>query len=598
MADTPIAPALPGPADTGPMAALKQIRGLRDIPLMRQFVLLASLAAAIAAGLSLFNWAQQPAYTPIYEGMNDKDASAVADALRQANIPFKLDPISGAVTVPGDKLHDARLRAAAAGLPKGSSMGMEMLQQDPGLGTSQFIEGARYQLALETELARSVASLQPIKSARVHLAMPKPSAFTQNREPPSASVLVELQPGRMLEAGQVEAIEHMVAASVPNLTPSNVTVIDQLGRLLSNNDPNSEIAQSTEHYQYTRRVETDYQRRIEELLAPMLGMGHISAKVAADLDFAQTEEARESYKPDGSVVRSEQTSEQTQRTPITPTGLPGALSNQPPSTTAQPVPPVPAPGQNGQPGQARNADGSTASTEPTSQSKSATRNYELDRTVSHTRHPVGSVRRLSVAVLVDYRMKAPDPATPAVGPDGKPVEGAAPAAPQPVPLTAEEIAKVEALVKQAVGFDADRGDTVTVQNAPFLTTPIEPLPELPFYKRAGFSDYVRQGAGALIVLVLILAVLRPLARTFVYGDRVVEAEAVAPPAQTTALEAVGGGEAAEEGAAQAALAGAVRNTEALAPPDDQIRLEMARKAVAEDPKKVAQVVKTWLSEDG
>jgi len=601
----------PDSGEVTPLDRFKQMRGFGDllqIPLIRQFALMASMALAIAVGLTLFFWAQKPAYVPIYDGMTEKDSSAVADALRTANIPFQLDSLTGAVTVPSDKVHEARLRAAAAGLPKGSGMGFEMLQQDPGLGTSQFVEGARYQLALETELGRTIASLQSIKNARVHLALPKPSAFTQNRVPASASVLVELQPGRMLESGQVDAIQHIVASSVPNLTPSGVSVVDQLGRLLSNTDSNSEIAQSGEQYQYERRLESDYVRRVEELLAPMLGVGHVSVQVAADLDFSETEEAHETYLPEHSVVRSEQTNEETNRG-NQPLGVPGALSNQPPVAAPKPTPPAqaaPVAGANGQIPQSTTAGASAASaTQTVQQSKSQTRNFELDRTVSHTRHPVGRVRRLSVAVLVDY-IARPGAAIPvATTAAGAPNPAAPPAAVLPVALSADEIAKVEALVKQAVGFDQARGDSVTVQSAPFLASEIAPIPPLPMWKRPGFEDYLRQGLGALLVLVLILSVLRPLAKSLI-GGTVTPEEAAAMAAEERgqlngpkALGQDGSADGGQGNGAQGQLeSGEQIPAVALPPPISEQRLALARAAVAEDPKRVSQVVKTWLGEDG
>jgi flagellar M-ring protein FliF len=409
------------------------------------------------------------------------------------------------------------------------------------------MENARWQMALETELARTVSSLQSVRAARVHLALPRPSAFAQTRAAASASVLIEVQSGRTLEPGQVEAIRHMVASSVPELAASAVTVIDQFGRLLSPDSADPEFAQSAEQYQYARRAEADYVRRIEQLLTPMLGPDHVSAQVAADFDFAVTEEAHESYKPDGAVVRSEQLSEDsTHGAAGAAQGIPGATSNQP--ATAPPTPASPA------------LPGAAATPADATTSRTQTRNYELDRTLSHTRQSPGRLRRLSVAVLVDNLEHS----------DDKGVK-------TPAPLTPEQLAKVEALVKQAVGFDTTRGDSVTVQNAPFLAGTVEAPPPLPLWQRPDLRDWARQGSGALLVLVLILAVLRPLLRSLMARPRAETAEGVA---------------------AAAAAAGAIESEALAGPPPYELKLAQARAAVAQDPKRVAQVMKTWLADEG
>lgn len=562
---------------SGAMASFRQMQGLKDVPLLRQLALFGGLAIAVALGLTLFNWSQKPAYVALYPGLADADSAELADALRAAGIEFRLDAGSGNVSVAPDQVHAARLRAAAQGLPKGGAQGFEMIQGEQGFGVSQFIENARYQLALETELARTVSSLQPVKSARVHLAVPKPSAFAGNgRGAASASVVVELKSGRQLEANQVDSIQHIVASSVPGLAPTAVTVIDQYGRLLGSNKDDDEFAQSTEQYQYTRRAEADYVRRIESLIAPMVGANRLSAQVAADYDFSITEEARESYRPEGSVVRSEQTNESQRRdgSSSEAIGIPGATSNQPPAPVSQ----TPA-ADAGKAGDV--AATSTAGATPPSQStRSETRNYELDRTLSHTRQAQGRLRRLSIAVLVDNLQRA--------GADGQPVSTA---------LSAEELAKVEALAKQAVGFDAARGDTVTVQNAPFVAEAVEPQAEPPVWQRSDVRDYARQGAGAVAVLALILFVLRPLLRTLISGrprdDAAAPAGAAYAPQAAIAGEHLAADQLSLSNASQAAAVPA-----ALPPSVYDAQISAARAAVTQDPKRVAQVMKTWLNEDG
>ncbi len=530
---------------------------LRQLPIVRQLLLLLGLAAAIAAGIALFSWAQQPGFTPLYGNLGEKDSAEVADALRTAGIEYRLDPGNGAVTVPQSKLHEARLRLASAGLPKGAALGMEMIQQEQGFGTSQFIEVARYQLALETELARTVSSLMAVKGARVHLALPKPSAFARNREQASASVLLELHQGRTLEAGQVASIVHIVASSVPNLPSTAVTVSDQYGHLLTADDSNSEIAQSGEQLAQRQRIEADYVRRIEQLLAPMMGPGRISAQVTADVDFSVTEEAREAYKPNPAAIRSEQTAEENLPAAAAAQGVPGATSNQPPGA-AQAVPLQTA------------ASLPAAAGEPQAalaQSRNSTRNYELDKTVSHTRKGTGQVRRLSVAVLVDHLPRTDD-------------KGLV----SRVALTPEQLASVQALVREAVGFDVQRGDSISVQNAAFLQAEPVAVAPLAVWQQPAARDLARQGLGAAVLLVLVLAVLRPLMRSLVSpaaGSALVDSELPALQAQTAQQ-------------ASAALAEQDAELAVVVPKVYEQKLVLARNAVAQDPKRVAQVVKTWI----
>lgn len=557
MAQSDLAHALPASMPTS-------LRTLKELPIVRQLLLLAGIAAAIAGGIWVFNWSQQPVQVELYPDLAGQDASEAAEALRAAAIEYTLDPLNGRLAVSADKVHEARLLLASQGLPKGGATGFETMQQDPGMGVSSFLEGARYNHALETELSRSVGRLAPVKGARVHLAIPKPSAFARPGEGASASVLVELHPGRSLEANQVQAIVHMVASSVPSLSTARVTVVDQFGRLLSGKE-NDELAISAEQFDHARRVEADYVRRIEALLLPIAGPGKVSTQVSAELDFSVTEEARETYAPDKAVVRSEQTSEQITSGPGgSAQGVPGAVSNQPPETQPQ----LPVNQLLGQP-----AGGEA----PLNQSKNATRNYEIDRTLSHTRQPVGRLKKLSIAVLVDNLAR----------PDGK-------GGTVMQPLAAEEIQKIEALVRDAVGFNAERGDRVTVQNVGFLpAVALDAVEDVPFWQQPQVQNMIRHGFGLLAVVVLIFAALRPALKVL-----------LAPPVPA-AVPAAGGMLMHDDGAAPVRSAG--RAVQQMPEEEDVVidaagpydkKLQAARTAVAQDPKRVAQVVKSWLTEDG
>lgn len=538
------------------------LANLQELPAVRQAGVLVGLALAIAAGLWIFFWSQSPAYAPLYAGLDGKDAAQVADALRSANIPYKLDPVSGAITVPGAQIHEARLRLAAQGLPGGSRAGMELIEGEQGFGTSQFVETARYQSALETELARTIASLQPVKGARVHLAMPKISAFTRQRDPASASVVVELHPGRKLEQNQVAAVVHMVASSIPNLSSERVTVIDQTGRLLSDQDANSEEAVSARRFEQVRRLENTMVQRIQDLLQPLTGPGRVSAQVAVDMDFSVSQEAREIF-GEPSRLRSEQIAEQGSGMNVpAPQGVPGAVSNTPPGPTA--------------------AGAGEAEPEKLA-SRNATRNYELDRTLSHTLQPGGAVRRVTVAVLVDHLPAVAS--APAEGGEGEAVV-AAPGGNRA--LTAEELTRIEALVKEAVGFNAERGDSVSIMNAPFVREAVDTtVAELPLWQQPMLLNVLRVLAGALLLLLLIFGVLRPALRQLVTPPQPVQ---ITPEGQP--MLGAEGMQALPPGEANAPALPMLRSAQY------EDKVAAARATAAQDPRKVAQLVKGWVGADG
>jgi len=537
-------------------ASLRDLGRLQDIPAVRQLGLLALLALAIALGLWLFFWSQKPDFVPVQAGLDPKSTAEASELLRSARIPFKLDPATGALAVPLDQVGEARMALAAAGLPAAPGNGFETIQGDQGFGTSQFIESARYQHAQEIELARTIANLRPVREARVHLALPKPSAFTRQKEPASASVVLQLRAGSTLEQGQVNAIVHLVASSIPGLPPEGVTVVDQSGRMLSNADPQSDDAIGAKQFEQQRRQESVYVQRIEELLEPMTGPGRISAKVSVDMDFAQTEEASERYGPQPAIVRSEQISESGAPRGDVARGIPGSASNTPDAVAAA----EPAPAQAAAAG-----------------NRSAVRNYEIDRTLTHTRQAPGRIRRVTAAVLVDNAAQAPAPG--------------ATGAPQGRPLSADELARIQTLVQQAIGFDAARGDVVSVVNAPFARDAMEaPADGPPFWQHPRAREFARLVFGGLAVLLLIFTVLRPATRQLL-GPRVVTAT-VLPPAELDDEPTVS---LAAPQPAQVAGPGVPPPTAAM---NFDEKLEIARTAVNTDAKRVAQVVRDMVASDG
>ncbi|WP_338419419.1 flagellar basal-body MS-ring/collar protein FliF [Aerolutibacter ruishenii] len=480
----------------------------------------------------------------------------VGPLLRTASIPFKIDSTSGALAVPQEQLGQAKLALAAAGLPASQDKGFEMMQGDQGFGTSQFVENARYQHALETELARTIGQLRPVREARVHLALPKPSAFTRQKQPASASVVLQMQAGSALEAGQVDAILHLVASSIPDLAPDRVTVVDQFGRMLSNPDPDSEAARGAKQFDQQRRQEAVYVQRIQALLEPMTGPGRVSAQVSVDMDFSQTEEAREIYGQDPARVRSEQISENG-RLAAAPTaaaqGVPGSASNTPDPAGTTPVS-VPA------------ATAATPAADGGATSRTAVRNYELDRTLTHTRQATGRIRRVTAAVLVDN--------LPGAASSGKPTTRA---------LNAGELARIQTLVQQAIGFDAARGDAVSVVNAPFAGAPQAEPQAAPLWEKPGARDLLRTVLGGLAVLLVIWVVLRPAFR-----------QLLAPKPHYTVATVVD-----EPMPLQAPEPTRTRDPEAARKAASfEEKLDVARTAVNTDPKRVAQVVRDLVESDG
>ena len=556
-----------------PEAPASLLDRARAIPGVKQLVLLVGLAAAIAGGLSLFMWAQRPGDQALFPGLPDTETAAIADALTAEGIAHRIDPASGVLTVPADQLRNARLKLAGRGLPHSGASGFESIAAEQGFGVSQSVETARMQHALETELVRTISSIQAVKSARVHLAVPKPSAFTRASGTASASVFVALHPGRSLTAAQVASIVHMVASSVPDLQPGAVTVVDQAGRLLTDESSAGGTGMGSSQFEQIKRIEDATRHRVEDILTPLMGQGRVKTQVTAALDFTVEEQTQEQYTPDANAIRSEQTSEDINRSgAMKAQGVPGATSNKPPEPGAS----APAIAPTAEPAAA--APAATAEL-PSTQTRSSTRNYELNKTVSFRKPQPGRLQRLSVAVLVDYLPKA----------DAKGVM-------VPTALGKDELARIEALVKEAMGFDATRGDTVTVQNAPFVVAPVEAIAPPPLIERPEVQSLARQGVSALVLLVLILAVVRPLLKGL-----------FAPPPPPAALLPTGlaalagpgdsGSHAEREDSRAADKPQAALSLAPAGPSPYEQKLTLARETVKQDPKKVAQVMKTWIAQE-
>jgi|KBSMisStandDraft_5_1062788.scaffolds.fasta_scaffold33486_3 flagellar M-ring protein FliF len=560
---------------------------------LKPILLLVGIAAAVAAGVTVVLWTRGPSYSLLYANIATEDQSAIAQALEAAQIPYRIQPGSNNIEVASERVSEARMKLAGQGLPE-SGGGFALMDKDPGFGVSQFMENARYQHALESELARTIANLRPVEGARVHLAIPHQTAFVRDHHPGTASVFVQVKPGRRLEDGQVQAIVNLVASSVPEMEASQVTVVDQQGRLLSSPEGHDEFALRERQFDMVHRLEEDYTQRIEALLTPMMGAGRVRAQVVAQMDMSVSEEAHEQYRPESQIVRSEQISEQSSRDGSGGGGVPGALTNQPPPAGVAQNPPNAAPvSKTPADANAANAANKTPAapapaTQPvggatgvagndSSSSRSTTRNYEIDRTVAYTHQPAGKLKRLTVAVLLD-NLRTTDK-------EGKVKE---------IPLNPQQLEHVTQLVKDAVGFDEARGDNVNVVNASFTSdaAPSDTDLESPaFWESPVFLNMAKLFGGITVLLVLVLSVLRPMVRTLIGPQRqqmqLMPRSATAGGPNVSDPVAVGAGD-------TPALPGAPAKEVVLT---HEQQVAQARTLANQDAKRVAQVVRGWVAQD-
>ncbi|MCP4429456.1 MAG: flagellar M-ring protein FliF [Gammaproteobacteria bacterium] len=570
---------LPSPEHQAVVRRTNPIDAVAQSQVVRHFARLVGLAAAVAIGMVVVMWSAEPNYAPLYSNMSGQDSAQIADVLIANEIEFKIDAATGTVLVGQAQLAEARLKLAAQGLPEGSNTGMEMLQEDQGLGTSQFIENARYNHALEAELVRSIESIRSVETARVHLAIPEQSIFVRNRTKPSASVMVKLHSGRSLSRGQVDAVVRMVSSSITLMDASDVTVVDHFGRLLTE-DEDVGMAKTSKQFEYARKLEDNYVDRIIHLLQPIVGVGKVNAQVAAQLDFSAVESTREAFDPERSVIRSEQISEEEVRNLNDALGIPGALSNQPPGTGTTE-------------GEAAAEAGIAVENLPANQNRSATRNFEVDRVISHTSNPVGTVERLSVAVVIDDRATIKE--------DGS-VEK--------TPYSDEEISRFSSLIKDAIGYDENRGDSVSIISTSFLVVEAPTIVEAPLWQQllgeAWITNLVKQVLGAIGLLIVYLMFGRPFLRSLnpnrgeVAADAILgqnqhaDRQGIAPMSESEAA-ALG-----VDGNGIPSLADDPNNPAAIMRRKDATydqKIDMARTLVMDDPARVANVMKQWVGQD-
>ncbi|MFN7154669.1 MAG: flagellar basal-body MS-ring/collar protein FliF [Acidovorax sp.] len=521
------------------------------------------VALLVAAAIAAVVLGRQPDYRVLFANLSDKDGGAIVAQLSQMNVPYRHADGGGAILIPSDRVHDVRLRLATQGLPRGSVAGFELMESSK-FGMTQFQERLNFQRGLEGELTRSIQALSSVQGARVHLALPNQNGFFREQQKPSASVLVSLHPGRILDRAQLAGIVHLVASSVPELAPSAVSVLDDTGKLLSQSPDNSAGAEANaQQLLYVQQIEQQYTRRIMEILEPVVGRDNVKAQVTAEVDFTQTESTSEQFRPnqtpDSSAIRSQQVLESKGSANKTATGVPGAVANQPPVPAAAPINGAnPAPNAGGQQG-----------TEEQNSKRESTTNYEVDKTIKVTRGSTGAVKRLSAAVVVNYQSAEEK---------GKLV---------PKALTPEQLEQMTALVRETIGFNRERGDSVNLMNTPFQVTAASSK-DVPLWKQPEAIELAKTFAWPVGAVLFAALVLLGLVRPALKGPKIVKVEA-APVAggQLDALEA--------ETLDRPALPAPGKKDEVLPATPEQLRLEDARVLAKENPVAVANILKTWLN---
>jgi len=541
-----------------------KIMGMAQGPGGRKFLLMLGIAAVVAIMAGVWMWGQQPDYRVLFSNFSDRDGGAIVASLQQMNVPYKFAEGGTAILVPANQVYEARLKLASQGLPKGGNVGFELMENQK-LGVSQFLEQVNFQRALEGELARSIESISTVQSARVLLALPKSSVFVREQQKPTASVLLNLQPGRVLDQQQVSAIVHLVASSVPELPTKNVTIVDQNGNLLS--DSSASVGANgldPSQLKYIQELQRSIVKRVESIITPIVGANNVHAEATADVDFSHSEQAAETYRPnqtpDAASIRSQQTNETINAGNANATGVPGALSNQPPAPATAPI---------NAPAAKTTAPAAASTTPPSNTQKESTVNYELDKTIRYVQQPMGGLKRLSVAVVVNFR-NTTDKA-------GKIISR---------PLTAAEKTQITDLVKEAMGYNQQRGDTLNVVNSPFAGTEKELIPDVPLWKQPENIQLAKDIGKYLIAIAVLLylffRVLKPM-----LGKLSADADARAALPAPDADDVVHLSHMSADGELMDLTTHGVLGY--------QQNLEIAKQLAKQDPKVVANVVKTWVN---
>jgi flagellar M-ring protein FliF len=551
----------------------------------QKIIFIVALAALIAVVIGGAMWSQQPNWKVLFSNLTEKDGGAIVAVLEAQNTPHRFAD-NGSLLVPADRVHEVRLKLASQGLPRGGLVGFELLENQK-FGTSQFAEQVNYQRGLEGELARTIQSIGSVQAARVHLAMPKPSVFIREEQKPTASVMLNLYPGRSLDNGQIAGIAHLISSSVPQLPMGNVSIIDQNGNLLSQlKSKLSEAGLDPAQLKYVRETESDIINRIQEILKPVLGAGNFKVQIAADIDFSQNEQTAETYRPNSSpettAIRSRQSNESASVNQSSG-GVPGALTNQPPVPATAPLtqPATGAPAAPGKPktdqlpGQLESA-GVTAPLnalgQPVSTTKNATVNFEVDKTVRYTKQAIGNIRRLSAAMVVNHRKE--------IGKDGQAVNK---------PLPEAELKQINELVREAMGFNKERGDTISVANAPF-TVASKDENAIPVWKDPENISYAKDAVKYLLIAAIIaflyFKIIKPSLDTMFAPPPKEDQEIIGPDGTIMRSDGSIVGENGEDDATLVSI-----NAYA-------VKLQKARDVAASDSKAIANIIKEWMNPNG
>jgi flagellar M-ring protein FliF len=549
-----------GDATASPFGGLgKLFGGFNNLPQRNKLALLIGVPILIAILTSALLWTRDATYKVLFSNIGDADGGAIIASLNQMNIPYRHSESGNAILVPMDKVHDVRLKLASQGLPKGSIVGFELLENQK-LGITQFQEQINFQRGLEGELARSISTLAGVQTARVHLAIPKPSIFLRDQQKPTASVVITLAGGRYLDKTQIQGIVHLVASSVPDLSAKSVSIVDQAGNLLTNNEGGQQQTEASQ-LNYIQTLENSYAKRLMSILTPIFGADNVRATVTADVDFAQVESTEENYKPNGdptrATMRSQQSSESSTPNPSNPQGVPGTLTNQPPGAATAPIAANP---QTGVPGQTpANANASPASTR-----KEATINYEVDKTVKVVKSQIGNIKRISAAVVINNKTIV-----------------TAKGETKSIPLTQEETTQINELVKEAIGFNKERGDTINIVNQMFTKKEEKPIE---IWQNPEFLDLIKATAlplgVALIAALLIFGIFKPLLK----APEKDEGPELLPEANKLAITV---------GEENAQILAEIGREEGILK-SKQERMEKLRVLAKENPQLVANIVKNWV----
>ncbi|MBI3711423.1 MAG: flagellar M-ring protein FliF [Burkholderiales bacterium] len=558
-------------APTGPF-------GLPQTPAVRNLILMVGAALTIAIMAGVWMWSQSPDYRVLFSNFNDRDGGAIVASLQQLNIPYKYSDGGSAILVPSDQVHDARLKLAAQGLPKGGNVGFELMENQK-LGISQFLEQVNFQRALEGELARSIQAVSAVQTARVHLAIPKASVFVREQQKPTASVLLNLYPSRILDQQQVSAIVHLVASSIPELSAKNVTIVDQNGNLLS--DPSKQVANNNldpSQLKYVQEYQTGVVKKIESIISPIVGAQNVRAEATADIDFSRSEQAAETYRPntppEAITIRSQQTNESYNKSTVA-SGVPGALSNQPPAPATAPL----------TTNATNNPAGNNTAAANGLTQKDSTTNFEVDKTIRYTQQAMGGLKRLSVAVVVNYKNETDK--------SGKISSR---------PLTDIEKNQITDLVKEAMGYNKERGDTLNVVNSPFAMPEKITAEDIPLWKQADVLHTVKEFGkylvGALVLLYLFFGYLKPTLNKLTGKDpEQLKLEKEREQKQHEEEIAAASTEEFNEDGSVVELSDQTNQHGHKQLSTYEINLDMAKQLAASDPKIVANVIKAWVSNE-